>query len=196
MNHIYASSHDQSVPATKSRKRWGKKKIAFASGVALVGVIPAAAWAAVNIFGFGTFDAAAAATQNLTVNNTTATLTGSLTPGNTVGAKADVTNPNDYPVTVTGVVLRNSTLAVTAKAPATAADQTSCETTVHPVGTAGTYPGPGGGAGTVQTIAANVTIPAGQTRTVTVPSAVKQDASGTALCAVHADFAVVAQTAP
>jgi hypothetical protein len=122
-------------------------------------------------------------------------LTSSLTPGNTVGAKADVHNPNDFPVTVTAVILHNSTLTVTAKAPATAADQTSCETTVHPVGAAGTWPGNGGGAGTVQTIAANVTIPAGQTRTVTVPSAVKQDDTGTALCGVHADFAVQAQTA-
>lgn len=194
MSTVYASQHNEMTPAGAKGKR-NKKKIIVVSAVVGTFLIPAAAWAAVSIFGFGTFDAAAATTQNLTVDNATAKLTGSLTPGNTVGAKADVKNPNDFPVTVTGVVLRNSTLAVTAKSPATAADQTSCEQTVHAVGTSGTYPGDAAGSGTVQAIATNVTIPAGQTRTVVIPAAVKQDASGTALCGVHADFAVVAQTA-
>lgn len=193
MSTMYASQHTAEAPAR--RFVWTRKKVIVATVLAVVAVGGGTAWAAVELFGFGSFNSAAATTQELTVVQNTGVLTSSLTPGNTVGAKADVHNPNDFPVTVTAVILRNSTLTVTAKAPATAADQTSCEQTVHPVGTAGTWPGSGGGAGTVQAIAANVTIPAGQTRTVTVPAAVKQEDTGTALCGVHADFAVRAQTA-
>lgn len=182
-------------PAAPVRKGWSKKKKYTLVGGALAAVlIPTAAWAAVNIFGFGSFDGAAATTQNLTIDSGTAQLTGSLTPGNTVGAKANVHNPNDFPVTVTAIILKNSSLTATAKAPAGPGDQDSCNATVHPVGTATTYPG-SSDAGTKQAISENVVIPAGQSRQVTVPAAVKQDAAGTALCAVHADFAVVAQTA-
>lgn len=183
-----------SFAAVPPKKKRNKRKIAVVSSIAAVLIAPAAAWAAVTLFGFGTFDAAAATTLNLTIDPGTAVLTSSLTPGHTVGAKAVVRNPNDFPVKVTGVILRNSTLAVTAKAPATPADQTNCETTVHPVGSAGTWPGAGGGAGTVQVIAAPITIAPGDAQLVTVPASVKQDASGTALCGVHADFAVIAET--
>lgn len=193
MTTAFAPNH--AAASTKGRRKWTRKQMIVAGVVGGALILPPAAYAAVKIFGFGSFNSAAAVTQNLTVDNSTAKLTPSLTPGNTVSAQANVTNPNDFPVTVTGIILKNSTLAVTAKAPATAADQTSCEQTVHPVGTPGTFPGDAGGTGTVQAIAANVTIPPGQTRQVTVPQAVKQDDSGTALCGVHADFAVVAQTA-
>jgi hypothetical protein len=191
---MYTSSHSVAAPK-KTRKTWGKKKTALVATGAVAAIGGGTAWAAVALFGFGTFNADAATTQNLTVDNASAVLTGSLTPGNSVGAKANVTNPNDFPVTVTGVILRNSTLTVTAKAPAAAGDQANCEATVTPIGTATTWPGSGGGAGTLQAIQANVTIPPGQTRTVIVPQAVKQSEAGTALCGVHADFAVKAQTA-
>jgi hypothetical protein len=182
---IYGGGNHAKNAAPK--RTWSKKKLAVIGGVTATFLIPAAAWAAVTLFGFGTFDADAATTQNLTVNNATAHLTGKLVPGATVGAKADVTNPNDFPVSVTGVLVQNNSVAVSPATPA-------CADSVHLIGTAGpTYPGTGGGASTKQDSGAPVTIAPGATVTITVPQSVKQDASATTLCGVHANFAVVAQ---
>lgn len=197
MSNLYTGQHGTSTLATEVPKKamTKKRKYAFVAAVAAVLVgFPLAAWAAVALFGFGSFDSAAATTQNLTVDNSTAVLTSGLTPGNTVGAKADVKNPNNFPVTVTGVIVRNSTLTTTASPTGDRAAQADCNATVQPVGTAATFPGTSE-AGTKQAIAANVVIPPGATRTVTIPAAVKQLDTATHLCGVHADFAVVAQTA-
>lgn len=181
--------HEIAPQAREKGSRWSRrKKVIAASAMVGVVMVPAAAWAAVELFGFGQIDAGAATVANLTVDNSTAVLTAKLMPGTTVGAKANVTNSNDFPVTVTAVIVRNQTLAVT---PNTAA----CQNSVHVVGTATTWPGTEGGPGTLQAIAGNVTIPAGQTRTVTVPQAVKQDEAATVLCGIKADFAVRAQNA-
>lgn len=190
MSNVYNSKNVEQTsenPVVKT-KRSKKRKIAFVVGVVGAGLLPIAAYAAVQLFGFGTLDSAAATTQNLTVNNESAQLVGKLVPGSTVGAKAVVNNPNDFPVTVTAVIVRNSSLAVT---PNTA----DCQNTVHVIGSATTWPGDGGGAGTLQAIESNVTIAAHSAGWVTVPQAVKQDESATTLCGVHAEFAVRAQTA-
>jgi hypothetical protein len=187
----YAGAHaERRATSTIVGRKMSKKtkKVLLASSLVGVLVVPVAAWAAVELFGFGRLEAGAATTANLTVDNSTATLTAKLLPGTTVGAKANVTNSNDFPVTVTAVIVRNSTLAVVPNSAA-------CQSSVHVVGTATTWPGAGGGAGTLQAVSENVTIPAGATRTVTVPQAVRQDASATVLCGVQADFAVRAQNA-
>lgn len=188
MSTVYAGSH-VAVAETVKRSRWSKnkkKKVAFVSAVVAAFAIPGVAWAAIELFGFGSIDAAAATTQNLTVNNSSAQLTGKLVPGSTVGSKATVTNPNTFDVKVTGVILKVDSLAVTP-------NSAECNTTVHPIGTATTWPGTGGGAGLLQTVAEQVTIPAGQTVWVEVPEAVRQDASASTLCGVKADFAVRGQ---
>lgn len=172
-----------------AKPRWSKrKKVITASALVGALMVPVAAWAAVELFGYGRIEAGAATVSNLTVDNSSAVLTAKLLPGTTVGAKANVTNGNDFPVTVTAVIVRNSTLAVTP-------NSAGCVNSVHVVGSATTWPGAGGGVGTLQAIAENVTIPAGGTKTVTVPQAVKQDESATVLCGISADFAVRAQNA-
>lgn len=174
--------------ATSGSKRNRKRLVVAGTAALIVAGGAGTAWAAYALFGFGQINTDAAVTQNLTVNNTSAQLTGTLVPGKTVGAKAVVTNPNDFAVTVTNVIVRNSTLAVN---PNTA----ECQNTVHVIGSATTWPGEGGGPGTLQALAANVTIAGGESAWVTVPNAVKQDASATTLCGIKADFAVKAQTA-
>lgn len=179
---------DNTYMSASAPKKKGKKKLAVIAGVAATFMIPAAAWAAVELFGFGTIDAAASTTQNLVVDPASVQLTNKLVPGQTVGAKAIVNNPNDFPVTVTGVLVQDSSVATN---PASV----ECANTVHLVttGAGPTYPGAGGGASSKQAIAAPVTIAPGASVWITVPASVKQDASATQLCGVKANFAVVGQ---
>lgn len=165
---------------TKSKKRWAI--IASVAGGALL--IPAVAFAAVLLFGFGTFSADASAPTPLTVDNVS--LTKTLAPGQTVGAKGIVHNPNDFPVTVTSVIVQDSSVAVSG-----AGCQIS-SLSLH--GTPGvTYPGAGGGTGHRQAISAATEIPAGGAEWVTVPASVSQAAGADAMCGVSAKFAVQAQ---
>lgn len=160
----------------KSRKVWA---------LAAVGTIFAggAAFAAVQLFGFGSIDAQAATLKNLKVEN--AHLVGTLAPGQTVGGASDVTNENDFAVKVTGVILQDSSLAVTGA---------GCDgATVSPGGTpVASYPGSGGGAGHLITLAAPVTLAAGEAKTITAANVVSQAATASALCGVKANFAIVA----
>lgn len=187
---IYKSKHGsrKATPQPGAKSNRSKKQFLVAVSLVAALALPAAAWAAVELFGFGTLDAVAATTQNLTVNNKTAQLVGKLIPGKTVGAKADVTNPNDFPVTVTAVIVLDKSLAVTPDLPA-------CQMSVHIVGTPTTWPAAGGGAAWLQKVKENVTLLPGETKSVEVPLAVKQDLGASVLCGVHAEFAVRAQTA-
>lgn len=181
-------SKNAAAAGSTSSKRWSRKKIVAVVAGGVILATGGTAWAAYALFGYGTLDASAATTQGLTVDNSTAKLTGTLVPGQTVGAQADVHNPNDYPVTVVAVLVKDSTVATVGGG--------DCNSTVHIIGTPGsTWPGSGGGTATKQAIASTVTIPANQTKVVTVPQAVKQDASANSLCGIHADFAVQANPA-
>lgn len=185
MSTTYETNH--AAPA-RQRRRWSRKQVAVATAIGAVLVAPGAAWAAYQLFGFGEINAAAAVTQNLTVANESAQLTKKLVPGQTVGAKAVVNNPNDFPVTVTEVLVRDSSLAVV---PAVPADLAACQQSVHVVGTPGaSWPG-GSGTATKQAIAEPVVIAPGESKWITVPNAVRQDASATKLCGIKAEFAVV-----
>lgn len=179
---IYTGVH----AGKRARKAWGRrKKLAVVATAGVLALGTGTAWAAYALFGYGSFDAGPATVANLSVHNS-AQLTGQLVPGASVGAKAEVENSNDFSVTVTNVLIKNSSVSATG--------DPSCESTVHlGPGTATTWPD-GGGAAT-QFELTEVVIPAGQTRTVTVNNVVRQDASAMKLCGVHADFAVRAQTA-
>ncbi|MFI5935958.1 hypothetical protein [Actinoplanes sp. NPDC051494] len=74
-------------------------------GVAVAGT---AAWAAVTLYGSGDADVAATQLQNLTVDNIG--VTAPLLPGETVGAKGIVHNPNNFPVRVISVIIRQEGL--------------------------------------------------------------------------------------
>jgi hypothetical protein len=178
---IYAST----AAPTSKRKRWTKRKVAFVATISTVLLAPIAAYAAVQIFGFGQIDSAAAATLNLNVDSNSAQLVHTLAPGQTVGAKVAVNNPNDFPVKVTSVLIQDSSLH---------GQGTGCdESTLHPVGVAGpAYPGAGGGTSTKLT-SDPVTIAGGTSVWVNVPQAVKQDVTANAMCGVKAKFAVTAE---
>ncbi len=182
---LESSAHSR---AGRRRAKKGRKRtIAAVTAVVLAGGV-GSAFAAYQLFGFGSIKTDIAVTKGLTVPSATAKLTRQLVPGVTSGVTFEVTNPNDFPVTVTGVVASVSSLKIDGNAK-------DCLSTVKLAGTPGTYPGEGGGAGMIQKIEKNVPILPGNSATVTVPEFVKQDASGTGLCSISADFAVQGQTA-
>lgn len=158
----------------KSRKIW----VLAGLGTALAG---GAAFAAVQLFGYGSIDQGAATLKDLTIAD--AKLTNTLVPGATVGGTGQVTNDNDFAVQVTGLIIKDAGLQGTGAA--------CTASTLTPGGTPTTYPT--GGTGHLITLASPVTIPANSVRTVTVPGVVSQASNATGLCGVKADFAVVAQ---
>jgi hypothetical protein len=158
----------------KSRKIWALSGL----GVALAG---GAAFAAVQLFGYGTINQGPASLKDLVVAN--ARLTNSLVPGKTASGQVDAGNQNDFDVVATAVIIKDSSLS------SSGADCDSSTLTLG--GSAVSYPG--GGSGHQIALAAPVTIPAGQARTLTVPNVVSQASTATGLCGVHGDFAVVAQ---
>ncbi len=183
---LESSAHSRT--ARRKAKKWGRKRtVAVVTALVLAGGA-GSAFAAYQLFGFGSVKSDVAVTKGLTVQSSTAKLTKQLVPGSTAGVTVEVTNPNDFPVTVTGVVASTSSLKIDG-------NSKDCLTTVKLVGTAGKYPGPDGGEGTIMKIEKNVSILPGNSGTVTVPEFVKQDPSGTALCSIAADFAVQGQTA-
>lgn len=170
------------------RRRFTRKQIIVASAAGAVLLAPAAAFAAVQIFGFGDFTGTAAANGTLQVVNGTAGLTKTLAPGQTVGVKGNVKNPNDYPIKVTDLYVKNSSVAISG------GSATECKITLNG-GTAAAFPKPEGGfeaAGTATkfTLPTAVEIPAGFTVQVTVPNVIKQDDSATKMCGVSASYAV------
>lgn len=167
---------DAARKAKRKRRIWA---LGAPLGVLAVG---GAAYAAVALFGFGSINAQAATMKNLDVSN--ARLSGSLVPGKSVGGVSDVGNQNDFDVKVTGIIVQDSSLAVTGS---------GCDAgSLTLNGSATTYPGSGGGSGHQINLAAPITIQAGQGATITAPNVVSQSSSATALCGVKANFAVVA----
>lgn len=168
------------MPGKKLTRRIGVPAAAVSFGIVAVA---GAAVAAMLIFGAGTFSANAAETKPLTVSNTA--LTSTLYPGGSAGAKGVVHNPNDFPVTVTDVIVKES--------PAIAVSPSECNGKVNPTGVHGTYGGPTGNVtGWKYHLSTPVVVNAGSAAWVTVPSAVSQDPSGTTTCGVTADIVVVA----
>lgn len=176
----------------KAKKR--KRKVIIGSAVAAAVLIPGAAWAAVNIFGFGSFEADAAANGTITVAPGTTSLTKTLAPGETVGVKGNVTNGNDYKITVTDLYVKKSTLAVTGGTPAECdiSFAGGVDAPMPKVGggdegpnTAVKFTLPGGG----------VEIPAGPgyTKQIVVNNVIKQASTATKMCGVKADYAVGAK---
>ncbi len=168
-------------------KKWGRKRTIATVAAVLVIAGGGTAWAAYLLYGFGTITSNKAVTQGLVVDNASAQLTKKLVPGQTVGAKAVVQNPNDFPVKVTGVIVRTEGQTVNPNTPA-------CQTTVKVEGTGTTWPGEGGGPATAQPVVGTVVIAPGGSEWVTVAEAVSQDAGATELCGFSAQFAVKAET--
>lgn len=168
--------------ADKAAKRKRRKVMALAPvGLVLAG---GAAFAAVQIFGFGSINAEAATTKDLKVTN--AKLSSSLVPGQSAKGSVDVLNENDFPVVVTGVILQDSSLQATGAG----CDPASVSPGGSPIAS---YPGQGGGPGHQINLGQAVTIPGGEVRTITANNVVSQAASATKLCGVKANFAVVSQ---
>lgn len=168
--------NDQAKKAAKRKTR--KYTVLGALGAVLI--LPAAAYAAVTLWGFGDVSASATEIQALTI--TDVSLTAPLVPGVTVGSKGIVHNPNNFPVTVTDVITRTTGLGVTG---------VGCvASTVHPVGTFGSFGGAVGD-GWKQALTP-VTIAANSAEWVTVPEAVLQDSGATAMCGFTAKIAVQA----
>jgi hypothetical protein len=173
-------------------KKARRRKIIVVSAIVGTLAAPAAAWAAVALFGFGSFSSAATTTQNLTIVGTPTT-TGPLAPGETVGVKGDVKNPNGFPVKVTGIIVRKGSETTTGGTPA------ECDISLHPRGTTVDFPGDSNATpststvangGTQFTLASAVTIAPNATVTITVADVIKQNASATKLCGVGAEYAV------
>lgn len=167
-----------------SPRRWAKRKLLAVFAAVGVLAMGGTAWAAMTLFGFGTLNASAATTAGLKVNNASVQLVGNLVPGTTVGASLQVSNPNDFPVTVTAVVVKDSSLKILPNV-------LSCTTSVHVVGTATVWPGIGGGAAKLLDVK-DVTVAAHHTATILVPQVVKQDLGASILCGLKADIAVKA----
>lgn len=174
--------------STHTSKRWSKRKKALVLGIPAGALaFSGAAWAAVAIFGFGSFTSAASATNELTIVGTPS-LSNSLVPGQSAGVKGVVRNTNDFPITVSSIIIKKDSTTVTGGTPA------ECQITLHERGTSATYPARGTAAsvpGSTAFSVTPVTIPAGGDVLVTVPNVVKQAAAATKLCGVTADYAVV-----
>jgi hypothetical protein len=83
-----------------------KRSAIVASAVAVAVVGAGAAWAAWNLSGTGSANATAGSAEPLTVSNITVT---SLTPGVTGNVTLTVSNPNPFPVKVTGFTFTDPT---------------------------------------------------------------------------------------
>lgn len=166
--------------AGKSAKRKSRKIWALAGvGTLFAG---SAAFAAVALYGSGTFESTTAELKPLTVRENTGKFTKSLVPGATVGATGVIQNPNDFPVQVTAIVIKDSGYEVTG---------TGCKPeTLKPKGEQGNY----GAAGTGYKFEIpSKTIAAGGAEQITIAEVLSQDPKADALCAVKANFGIIAQ---
>lgn len=175
-------------PANADKPKRNRRKIIVVSALAAVLVLPAAAWAAVNLFGFGTFEQAAGTATELQIIGTPTT-TKSLAPGQTVGVTGVVRNPNDYPIKVTGIIIKKDSVQVTG------GTATECKLTFGPAGAPAEFPAHAPDAAVAGStgfaVSPSVEIPANDQRAVTVANVIKQDSSATKLCGVKAAYAVV-----
>ncbi len=174
----------------KTAKR--QRKVVIASVVGAAILIPGAAWAAVTLFGIGSFAADSTVTTGeitiLTGADTPTQVTPALAPGQSAGVKIPVRNNNSYPVKVTGVIVKNGSLTYT--------NGTAGQCDIAVNGTAATFPankdGGNGGGGKLTSLAAadTVTLNPGDQTYVTFPNVFTQQASATKICGVGAEFAV------
>lgn len=143
-----------------------------------------AAFAAVTIFGGGHVAAAATVPNALTVDN--AQFVSDLLPGSAADVKAIVHNPNNFPVKVTSVIIKD--------AGATGSGTGCVNSTLHIGGTSGTFAvsASESAAGHQITLSSPVTVAANGAEWVTAPAAVSQDAGAIAFCGFAADVAVTA----
>lgn len=178
---MFVTTH---VSKSAPRKPWGRKKKYAVVGGALAAIaVPTAAWAAINLYGFGNFESGAATVNVLTVDSTE--VTGPLLPGGKTGAKGIVRNTNNFPITVKYVIVKK------ASAEGTGAGCDQSKLTL--LGTPLAYPTEdGGGDGMKQAIAEEVDIAPGGAAWITVPESVSQASDATALCGIKGRFAVVA----
>ncbi len=174
--------------ATAKKRFWTKKK-AVVAGVLASFAIPAVAYAAVFIFGFGTATVAANTTAELTIltgsDYTETGFTPALVPGGQTSYRVAVRNNNAFPVTVNGLIVEN-TFEVTG---GTAGQcDISHVSTTNATATS---------AGSTQTVTGKLTTLTGQNALApgeqayyTFPNVLKQASTATKLCGVTADFAV------
>jgi hypothetical protein len=166
--------------------KFTKRTIAGAVGGTLLA--GGAAFAAVTLFSSAHVAAAAAVPSALTVDGVQ--FTGTLLPGGSAGVKGVVHNPNNFPVSVTDVIVLAGT--------GTHGVGAGCGAGVLTIGgvPGGSYTINGSGdtaAGNKFTLASAVMIPANNgAEWVEIPAAVSQVAGSTALCGFEADIAVVA----
>lgn len=167
--------------AGKSAKRKSRKIWALAGvGTLFAG---SAAFAAVALYGSGTFESTTAELKPLTVRANTGKFTKSLVPGATVGATGVIENPNDFPVQVTAIVMQDSGYEVTGN---------GCKPeTLQPKGVLDTYGEAGHGYRIL--LASPKTIGAGGAETITLAEVLSQTAEADALCAVKANFGIIAK---
>lgn len=181
------------VPSSR-KPFWTKKKFVV-GGVAAAVLVPSAAWAAVTLFGFGDYTASAGVSTNLAVLGTP-TFTKTLAPGETVGLKVSVKNPNTFPVKVTDLIAKKSassiippigkTVAACAMSAATGSATVDFPAEGLSAGiTDGGTEFAAGGGGTI--------IPPGDTTEITFPAVVTQASTATALCGVSGHYAIKGQ---
>ncbi len=180
---------------TTHRKRFWTRKKAVVAGIASTFLIPAAAWAAVSIFGFGSFAAGATpGTGTLTIIDSQypTEVAPALAPGTSANVKIAVRNNNAYPVKVTGLIVKADSVQV-------GSGTTAAQCDIQLNGTTATFPadaeGGDGGAGKL------INLPAGEQATLdpggqqyfTFPEVFTQRVTATKLCSVGAQYAVKGQ---
>lgn len=172
-----------------AKKGWTRKRKMAVAGVAAAAVlIPASAWAAVAIFGFGSFTQAAETTAGTLTISGTPHLTAKILPGSKVGLVTTIQNPTDAAVSVTGIIVDTdpSTFTVTPAA--------GCHLTLVSGGTTDSIPAHGAitttHAGQRYAPDHAISIPAGGSETVTFPNIFQQAASDTVLCGVSGQYAI------
>lgn len=182
MTQTYGSQSYVKSEAVKAAKK-KSRKYTVVGGALAIALAGGAAYAAVQLLGFGDASVDAASTQNLTIDNFQTV--SPLYPGATVGAKAIVHNPNNFPVKVTAVVIRQEGLS---------GKGTGCDNgSLHPKGVEGEY-GDSVGHGWKTVVSPAVPVAANSAAWVQIDQAVSQDASATAMCGFNAKIAVTAET--
>jgi len=186
----YTGQHSETVAAPKGKRKFTRKQIVIASVLGAVIIAPPAAYAAVKIFGFGSFEQAAGTPTALQITGTPTT-TKTLAPGQTVGVKGIVKNTNDFPVKITSIVIKKDSETVVP-----AADAAACKISLVAPASTTTFPEGNGStpaASPVYNLSTAVTIQPGFSTEIVVPNVVTQDATATKLCGIKADYAVIGE---
>ncbi len=166
---------------------WTKKKIIAGAAAAAI-LVPSAAYAAINIFGFGSITAAEATNAVLTIDDQTypTQISPVLAPGQNSNVKIAVKNTNPFPVKVNGLIVKTP---IGYNGSNTAAQ---CDITVK--GDTVNYPKPDGSDSGVNgkktTLTTPVNLNAGQVLYVEFNDVFEQASTADKICTVAADFAV------